>query len=79
MQYWQEASYADESNYDFVTRNISNNVWQANYRDVLQNLVQAKILLTSISLLLLNLLRGRVLKNQLAVIDILQCIVLEIW
>ena len=42
MQYWQEASYADESNYDFVTRNISNSVWQANYRDVLQNLVQAK-------------------------------------
>ncbi|CAM3573429.1 SusD/RagB family nutrient-binding outer membrane lipoprotein [Elizabethkingia occulta] len=76
MQYWQEASYADESNYDFVTRNISNNVWQANYRDVLQNLVQAKDIINKYQPTPSELATWPgVKKNQLAVIDILQCIV----
>ena len=68
------ASYADESNYDFVTRNISNSVWQANYRDVLQNLVQAKDIINKYQPTPSELATWPV-KNQLAVIDILQCIV----
>ncbi|MCJ7933301.1 MAG: SusD/RagB family nutrient-binding outer membrane lipoprotein [Chryseobacterium sp.] len=42
MQYWQEVTYVDESNYDFVNRNISNNVWLDLYVDTMQNLVKAK-------------------------------------
>jgi Starch-binding associating with outer membrane len=34
MQYWQEVTYVDESNYDFVGRNVSNNVWSDNYINV---------------------------------------------
>lgn len=46
-QYWQETTYTDESNYDFVTRNIANNVWAIYYRDVMQNIVQAKSIINS--------------------------------
>lgn len=42
MQYWQETTYVGESNYDFVTRNISNTVWANNYVNILKNLELAK-------------------------------------
>lgn len=42
MQYWQESTYVDESNYDFINRNVSNNIWVNNYVDVLINLNKAK-------------------------------------
>lgn len=41
-QYWQEVTYTDESNYDLVTRNIPNNWFHGLYRDVLNNLQDAK-------------------------------------
>ena len=44
MQYWQETTYVNESNYDFVNRNVSNNIWSDNYVQVLSNLNQAKSL-----------------------------------
>lgn len=42
MQYWQETTYIDESNYDFSTRNVSNNVWTYLYIRSLKNLSEAK-------------------------------------
>lgn len=42
MQYWQETTYVDESNYNFTNRNVSNNIWTDNYVNVLKNLDQAK-------------------------------------
>ncbi|HEX7904100.1 MAG TPA: SusD/RagB family nutrient-binding outer membrane lipoprotein [Chitinophagaceae bacterium] len=37
LQYWQETTYTDESNYDLATRSINDNVWDALYRDVLKD------------------------------------------
>ncbi len=41
-QQWTETTYTDESNYDLTTRNIPQNWWHALYRDVLQDLREAK-------------------------------------
>ncbi len=41
-QYWAQTTYPDESQYNQVTRNIGGNIWNAMYRDVLQDLKGAK-------------------------------------
>ena len=41
VQYLQEATYTDESNYDQVTRAIPDNHWRVMYRDVIKNLNEA--------------------------------------
>ncbi|MCB0475773.1 MAG: SusD/RagB family nutrient-binding outer membrane lipoprotein [Flavobacteriaceae bacterium] len=41
-QYWAQTTYPDESQYNQVTRNISGNIWNTMYRDVLQDLKGAK-------------------------------------
>ena len=41
-QYWGQTTYPDESQYNQVTRNISGNMWNILYRDVLQDLKGAK-------------------------------------
>lgn len=41
VQYLQEATYKDESNYDQVTRAIPDNHWREMYRDVLKDLDEA--------------------------------------
>ncbi len=42
VQYWQETTYTDESNYDLKTRPIPQSVWNAAYRDVLEDFEQSK-------------------------------------
>ncbi len=70
MQYWQETTYADESNYDFVSRNISNNVWRDEYVVVLNNFNQAKKLINAYSPSASEITSWPVTqKNQLAIID----------
>ncbi|PDS25830.1 SusD/RagB family nutrient-binding outer membrane lipoprotein [Flavobacterium branchiophilum] len=70
MQYWQETTYVDESNYDFVTRNISNNVWSSNYVDILNNLSQAKNIISTYQPTASEAPTWPVTKkNQLAIID----------
>ena len=70
MQYWQETTYADESNYDFVSRNISNNVWRDEYVVVLNNFNQAKKLIMAYSPTANESVTWPVtMKNQLAIID----------
>ncbi|WP_397362041.1 SusD/RagB family nutrient-binding outer membrane lipoprotein [Olleya sp. R77988] len=41
-QYWTETTYTDESNYDFVGRNIPQSHWSEMYRDVLLDFKTAK-------------------------------------
>src|SRR5689334_12945676 len=41
-QQWTETTYTDESNYDLGTRNIPQNWWHALYRDVIQDLREAR-------------------------------------
>ncbi|MEP6582714.1 MAG: SusD/RagB family nutrient-binding outer membrane lipoprotein [Ginsengibacter sp.] len=64
-QYWQEVTYTDESNYDIKTRPIPQSVWDALYRDVLQDLERSKILADVTD-------PAAVLANKTAMSDILQ-------
>ena len=41
-QYWTEATYTDEANYDLVNRSISQTVFRTYYRDVLNDLKDSK-------------------------------------
>jgi len=41
-QYWTETTYTDEANYDVVTRNIGNFMSRAYYRDMLNDLKEAR-------------------------------------
>ncbi|MGV2450671.1 UNVERIFIED_CONTAM: SusD/RagB family nutrient-binding outer membrane lipoprotein [Ralstonia mannitolilytica] len=72
MQYWQETTYVNESNYNFTARNVSNNIWGDNYVNVLNNLNKAKELVEQYQPgpSELNTWPAKK-KNQLAVIDIL--------
>src|SRR6478735_4014006 len=45
MQYWQETTYTDESNYDLVTRQIPRQMWNYLYRDVLRDIQESKKLI----------------------------------
>ncbi len=65
-QQWQETTYTDESNYDIVTRPIPDGLWNALYRDVLQNMQQAKLLIPT------DVSDAGTQKNEIAIADILQ-------
>jgi hypothetical protein len=73
-QQFTETTYLDESNYDWTTRSISDNHWDALYAGPLADLNQAKINLTN-DLILANdpdfTNKTIVKKNQLILIDIL--------
>lgn len=43
-QQWEETTYTDEANYNITTRPIPDAIWNAFYRDVLENFEQAKTL-----------------------------------
>lgn len=49
-QQWTETTYTDESNYDFVTRKISDNHWNELYAGVLADLYKAKEYVTAESI-----------------------------
>ena len=46
-QQWTETTYTDESNYDILTRKIPDQVWSRMYIGVLNNLKEAKALVTA--------------------------------
>jgi len=69
MQYWQETIYAEESNYDFATRNVSNQVWNEYNVYVLQNLKQAKKITTE----RISEDNSKVSKNRIAILELLEC------
>jgi hypothetical protein len=73
MQYWQETTYVNESIYDFVNRNVSNQIFRDNYVNVITNLKQAKILINAYSPTPAETATWPVTKkNQLAIIDLMQ-------
>lgn len=72
MQYWQETTYVNESNYDFVNRNVSNNIWSDNYVQVLNNLNKAKELIANYTPGASEVATWPVTKkNQLAIVDLM--------
>lgn len=74
VQHWTETTYTDESNYDFVTRKISDNHWNALYSGALADLNKAKQYLEEEVILpsdLAYIEKVAIRKNKLAQIDIL--------
>lgn len=69
QQYWTETTYTDESNYNLAERSIPDNWWNAWYRDVLNNLQQARVFARTD----ITVADPGVLKNDSAIIDIQQC------
>jgi hypothetical protein len=45
VQYWQETTYTDESNFDLNTRQVPRQAWNGLYRDVIRDLREAKKLI----------------------------------
>lgn len=73
MQYWQETTYVEESNYNFTNRNVPNQIFIDNYVNVLNSLVQAKNLINAYQPVPSEEQTWPTTKkNQLAVIDIMQ-------
>ncbi|MEO8533267.1 MAG: SusD/RagB family nutrient-binding outer membrane lipoprotein, partial [Flavobacterium sp.] len=73
MQYWQESTYVNESNYDFTNRNVSNQIFSDNYVNVINNLGKAKEIISAYSPTASEAVGWpKNKKNQLAIIDILQ-------
>ena len=66
VQHWQETQYPEESQYDIGAREINDNMWNALYRDVLRDLVEAKTLIPN------DVKDPAVQKNQAAIDEILQ-------
>ncbi len=67
-QQWAQTTYTDESRYDLVTRNIPQGLWNILYRDVLRDLLEAKNSIAKLDPVFNDPI---VIKNKLAVIDIL--------
>lgn len=76
VQNWTETTYTDESNYDFVTRKISDNHWNALYAGTLADLNKARLYTEAEVIPAADLdfaTKTAVKKNKLAQIDILMC------
>lgn len=67
VQYWNETTYNDESNYDQVTRSIPDNHWRVMYRDVLKNLDESARVISETD----NDLTNNLKNNKLAIVEIL--------
>jgi len=65
-QQWQETTYTDESNYDFVTRQIPDEFWREFYALSLVNLERAKKVVPT------DVTDPKVQKNDIAIADILE-------
>lgn len=73
MQYWQETTYVNESNYDFTNRNVSNQIYSINYVNVINNLGKAKEIINAYQPTATESTGWpKNKKNQLAIIEILQ-------
>jgi hypothetical protein len=73
MQYWQETTYVNESNYDFTNRNVSNNIFLLNYVNILNNLGKAKEIINVYDPTPTEAPNWPVNKqNQLAIVDLMQ-------
>ncbi|MEY3679180.1 MAG: hypothetical protein RI924_1321 [Bacteroidota bacterium] len=68
-QHWTQTTYIEESNYNLVTREIPDNFWTLLYRDVLRDLKEAQTIVEKTDPKFTD---PAVIKNQLAIIDMLQ-------
>jgi hypothetical protein len=68
VQYLQEVTYTDESNYDQVTRGIPDNHFREMYRDVLKDLDEARQIIDGDN----NPLTAAAKPNKLAIIEIME-------
>ena len=68
VQYWQETTYTDESNYLLSYRTINDNEWSVLYSDVLRDLQETKNLVPN------DVTDPELRKNQLAITDFMQVI-----
>jgi hypothetical protein len=65
-QQWQETTYTDESNYDFTTRPVPDNLWDVLYGVVIKNFDETKKKVAE------DVGDAAVKKNDLAIADIMQ-------
>lgn len=68
-QYWAATTYATESQYELTTRAIPSNLWSELYRDVLNDLNEARILIDAD-----ELLADDIKQNQLAAITVMEAL-----
>ncbi|MDP4264335.1 MAG: SusD/RagB family nutrient-binding outer membrane lipoprotein [Bacteroidota bacterium] len=66
VQYWEETTYTDESNYDIATRDINDAMWNSLYSSVLRDLQEAKNLIPK------DVTDPNIQKNELAIADLMQ-------
>jgi hypothetical protein len=64
VQYWQETTYLDESQYDIDTRQNPRQLWNALYRDVIRDIREAKNLIPE------QVTNADLQQNQLAIAEI---------
>lgn len=69
-QYWTETTYTDEANYDIVTRPVPDNIFRIYYRDILQDLKDARDVTEATEVI--GTIAEAEKKNQLALIDLVQ-------
>ncbi|MBN8786949.1 MAG: SusD/RagB family nutrient-binding outer membrane lipoprotein, partial [Terrimonas sp.] len=67
VKHWSMATYQDEAQFDFSTRNIPQTWWGAMYRDVLTDYKESAKIITDDA----TLLEGEK-ANKLAIVDIMQ-------
>jgi hypothetical protein len=69
VQYWTETTYTDEANYDIINRNIAQLAFRTYYRDVLEDLNQARILIEATETVTAE--EGIIKNNQLMIIELM--------
>ena len=72
VQYWQETTYTDESNYDLNTRQIPRQMWNSLYRDVIRDLRESKSLINNDKLSLNATEDAAMKKNRRAEAEVLE-------
>lgn len=73
VQYWQETTYTDESNYDIITRQNPRQLWNDIYRDVLRDLREAKAIIPTETYDANNTQNDALIKqNSLAQVEIME-------
>lgn len=71
MQYWNEAIYMQESQYDFAPRSVSDQIYSDNYVLVLNNLQKAKDLINAYVPTATETTWPKIKANQLAIVDMM--------
>jgi hypothetical protein len=72
-QQWAQTTYADESNYDLITRNVNGAAWNTLYSDVIRDLREAKVIIGTPEYRTQNpTFDDAMIANQLAMAEVLE-------